>query len=171
MCSGLSSKPGYSCTIEQLGDFMTQPESVSGQRLVFLFDLALEHRQGMQRASPGRGELGEYLSSGEGSAFGPRLNGIVRWDLFQEEDPFCRRANLRGFIKTDDAARIEFDALGYYKHMAQAQPTLWNAVAAVRFETDARQYTWLNAVLGLWHGEFDMGSLRHDYRVYAQGSG
>ena len=39
-------------------------------------------------------------------------------------------------------------------------------VEALQFETTAETYTWLNTVLAVWDGEFDMTTYRHRYHVY-----
>jgi hypothetical protein len=49
-----------------------------------------------------------------------------------------------------------------------ARPTEWVATASVNFKTDAGRYSWLNTVLALSQGTFDMGNFRHSYRFFSQ---
>jgi len=142
--------------------------STETTRLEHLFDMELEYRQGMKPVYSDRGKLGEYLGSGEGAIFGPKINGIVRWDLYEEEDQRLCGSNLRGMFKTDDGATIKFDSVGFFLRPDRSLPTRWLTSASVNFATDDPLYRWLNDVLGIWHGVFDMGTYRHSYRVFAQ---
>lgn len=137
-------------------------------RLEHLFDMELEYRQGMHRVFPDKGKIGEYLGSGEGSVFGPKVNGVVRWDLFEEENDFICGSNLRGILKTDDGFEISFDSIGHFMKPDRDRPTRWVTSASVHFQTDARRYAFLNDNLALWHGEMDMGTFRHSYKVFLQ---
>lgn len=147
---------------------MPDKESKPGTHLEHLFDMELEYRQGMARVLTDRGKLGEYLGSGEGAVFGSNVNGIVLWDLFEEQGEFLCGSNLRGVIKTDDGAQISFDSIGYFMRPEIARPTEWVATASVNLRTDAPRYSWLNTVLVVLQGTFDMGNYRHSYRLFTQ---
>lgn len=147
---------------------MPSKESDPGSHLQHLCNMELENRQGIARAIPDRGRLGEYLGSGEGAVFGQAINGIVHWDLFQEPGEFVCGSNLRGIIKVDDGSLITFDALGHLMRPDIAKPTEWVMTASIYFETDAQHYSWLNNVLAVLQGGFDMGAFRHSYVVYSQ---
>ncbi len=147
---------------------MQDSERLPGMHLEHLFDMELEYRQGMAKVFPDSGKLGDYLGSGEGAVFGSKINGVVRWDLFEEQGEILCGSNLRGTITTDDASQITFDSVGYFMRPDMSRPTYWVASASVHFQTEAGPYSWLNDDLSLWHGVFDMGTFRHSYRVFSQ---
>ena len=118
---------------------MENTESSPGTHLEHLFDMELEYRQGQARENLEGGKIGDYLGSGEGSVFGLTVNGVVRWDLFREEDEFLCGYNLRGLIETDDNSQIQFDSVGYFMRPDLSRPTEWIATAAVNFKTDSIQ--------------------------------
>ena len=138
--------------------------------LEHLCDVELENQQGRRRVLPGKGRIGEHLASGEGAVFGPVLNGIVNWDLLQEAGEHHCGFNILGEIKTDDRARILFDTLGYMTREDGENIARWSLTGSVVFDTDARQYLWMNDIVGVWQGLYDMGAFRHSYRIYTQRS-
>ena len=147
---------------------MTDKQISIGTHLEHLMDMALENSQGVGRVVADRARIGDFLAAGEGAVFGPRVNGIVRWDLYQDQGEFTCGSNMRGIIKTDDGAQIEFEALGYMLKANRAQPMVWYTTASMRFETEAHSYSWIKDVLGVLQGKFDMGINSHSYRVFAQ---
>ncbi len=52
-------------------------------------------------------------------------------------------------------------------HSRPASGTVWTLWAAL-FETDDGRYAWLGERSALWHGEPDIGTHRHRYRVFGQ---
>jgi hypothetical protein len=118
-----------------------------------------------------KGKVGEYLVSGEGAVFGANLNGYVQWDLTQEVDDLRCGFTLMGEIVTDDRARIRFDALGFMKRGESdgvIMPSRYEMTGSVYFETESSKYLWMNKVLGVLQGYYDMASFRHSYRIYTQ---
>jgi hypothetical protein len=112
-------------------------------------------------------KIGELIGSGNGTVKGLRIQGTVRWDLFEEQgETFCA-SNLRGAIETNNGAEIQFDTLGFFMKPDKSKPNEWITSAGVRFDTADRRYEWLKAVLAVWQGEFDMETYRHHYRVYS----
>lgn len=143
-------------------------ESPAGQRLEHLCDVELENQQGKKPVISRKGKLGEYLVSGEGAVFGANLNGYVQWDLTQEiADDRCG-FSLMGEIVTEDRASIRFDTLGFIKRGVGDEPSRYQLTGSVLFQTGSNKYGWLNDVLGVWQGFYDMGSFRHSYRIYIQ---
>jgi len=132
-----------------------------------LFEMELIYKQGLPSISSAESRLGEYIGSGEGEVIGPRIQGTVRWDLFESQGENLCQSNLRGAIETHDGERIEFDSLGYFMRTDLSNPNQWITSAAVTFKTTAGQYIWLNDLLATLHGEFDMDASRHRYQVYA----
>jgi hypothetical protein len=133
-----------------------------------LFEIRLEYREGKPPVSPSEGKVGEYLGSGEGTVNGTNVSGTVHWTLFEAQRETLCESNLFGVIETDDGAQISFDTMGFFMRPEQANPNRWITSAAVSFNTTDGRYEWLNAVLGVWEGELDMGTYRHHYQVYAR---
>jgi hypothetical protein len=149
---------------------MPESELSPGANLEHLFDMELENRQGMSPVLADRGKLGDYLSSGEGSVFGPNISGEVLWDLFQEQGEVVCGSNLRGIIKSDDGSQIGFESVGYMKRPDMTKPTVWLTTASFKLETEAIHLAWMNDKLAILQGKFDMASNRHSYRIYVQKS-
>ncbi len=138
---------------------MSQPD------LEHLFDLNLIYKEDQPPVSLD-GKVGEYVGSGEGRASGQKLNGHVRWSLFEAPEGLVCPSNLFGVITTEDGAEIRFDSMGFFRRPNDAA-SVWQVAAVVRFETQAPHYAWLRPLLGVWQGRFDMASYLHDYQVYA----
>ena len=147
---------------------MSNNERSTGTHLELLMDMELENVQGAGRTSQAQAKMGDFLAGGEGAVFGPRINGIVLWELFQEQGEFVCGSNLRGSIKTDDGFQISFDSIGNMVRPDLAKPTFWFTTASVTFTSDSGPYQWLNNTLGVLQGRYDMGSNRHSYRIFAQ---
>jgi len=147
---------------------MPEQETSPGAHLEHLFDMELENRQGMSRVIADMGKFGDYFCSGEGAVFGPQINGVVLWDLFQEQGENVCGSNLRGIIKSDDGSQITFESVGFMIRPDITKPTDWFTTASFKLETDALHLAWMNNTLAILQGKFDMGSNRHSYRIYAQ---
>lgn len=132
-----------------------------------LFEAKLRYRREMPRVTSSGGSVGEYLGSGDGTLEGPKIRGTVRWDFFEEQGETLCRSGLVGVIETDDKVRIPFESIGFFLRPDKSRPDRWISSAAVRFDAQGERYGWLNAVLVVWEGEFDMGTYRHRYRAYA----
>jgi hypothetical protein len=132
-----------------------------------LFEARLQYQPGMAAITSPEGRSGDYLGSGDGTVNGPRLRGRVRWDLYEKVGPLRCETIFTGIVDTEDGAQIRFDAKGYGMVPDQAAPHIWHMVDALQFETTDEPYTWLNTVLAVWDGEFDMTTGRHRYHVYA----
>lgn len=137
-----------------------------GTALNPLFDIELDYIEGMKPVMD-QGKVGTLIGSGRGRLLGPSLYGDVAWTLFEAQGHGACESNLVGKIQTDDGAGIEFDSMGFFLRREGPAAHKWVASAAVKFETRDPRYGWLNEVLGLWHGEFDMQTHRHRYRVWA----
>ena len=140
---------------------------VPEQRLQPLFEVKLSYVEGKPAVSMD-GKVGEYLGSGEGTVAGGRLNGAVHWTLFEAQRKTACESNLFGIITTEDGAEIRFDTMGFFRRPYKDKPHLWVTSAAVSFETDDERYAWLNPILGVWEGTFDMSSYEHHYQAYAR---
>lgn len=130
-----------------------------------LFEIELQYKPEMAPVSPATGKIGEYIGSGEGCAKG-KVRGTVHWDLFEKQEDVICESNLRGLIETQDGATILFDTLGFFRRPDKPGDQTWVNAAAVRFETADERYAWLNTLIGIWQGVFDMGTYRHQYQVY-----
>lgn len=147
---------------------MSDNERSTGTHLELLMDMELENTQGADRTIQTQAKIGEFLAVGEGAVFGPHINGIVLWELYQEQGEFVCGSNLRGSIKTDDGSQISFDSIGNMIRPDIARPTFWFTTASVTFTSDSGPHKWLNNSLGVLQGRYDMGSNRHSYRIFAQ---
>ncbi|MCI0710771.1 MAG: DUF3237 domain-containing protein [Chloroflexi bacterium] len=133
--------------------------------LEHLFDAAMMYRGKAAITSP-EGKVGEYIGSGDGKVSG-RINGIIHWDLYEAMDDGVCLTNFAGRIQTEDGAIIHFDARGHGKVVNPQKPNDWVMVYGVKFNTEDERYDWLNAMLGVWEGEFSMEDYKHNYRIYA----
>lgn len=134
--------------------------------LKHLFDIVLLYQEGKMPVSI-EGKIGEYIGSGEGIVSGPKLNGKVHWTLFEAQTPTICQSNLFGLITTDDGATIEFDSMGVFMVPDKKSPHRWHTSAGVSFQTDNDRYSWLNPILAVWDGEFDMKAHQHKYQVFS----
>ena len=108
---------------------------------------------------------GELLGSGDGVVRGATLQGRVHWSLFEVQGPICE-TNIVGVITTDEGAQLEFETRGYGVVPDPNQSNLWDMPAVAKFRTESPTYQWLNAILALWEGTFDMHTGVHSYQAY-----
>ncbi|MCI0407632.1 MAG: hypothetical protein L0191_03545 [Acidobacteria bacterium] len=130
-----------------------------------LFDLELEHTGKAELAPQGPKE-GTLVGAGEGKVLGPRVKGKLRWTLYENSTNDGCTMQLPGEIVTEDGDRVSFEGQGHAVVPNQGEPSKWKVGGAFRFHTADRRYEWLNAVLALWVGEFDMSTGRARYRLY-----
>ena len=136
-------------------------------RLEPLFDLTLQYRPEMTPVVPSQGREGTLLGSGDGRVEGPRLRGAVRWSIFEVTGAERCKVNLVGTIQTAEGS-VKFDAVGFGIVGDPRLPNLWHMNAAVQFSTDPESpHAWLNPLLAVWDGRFDMRTGQHAYRAYA----
>ncbi len=137
-----------------------------------LFDMTLQYRPEMAPVASSQGREGTLLGSGDGRVEGPRLRGAVRWSIFEVTGAERCKVNLVGSIQTEDGRSVEFDAVGFGIVGDPRLPNRWHMNAAVRFSTEPQgRYAWLNPLLAVWDGRFDMQTGQHAYRAYAATSG
>lgn len=121
--------------------------------------------QGKSSADLPAGKLGVYLGGGNGLFDGEKLNGDVRWHLFEnQDDPVCD-AHFVGEIGVANGDNILFEMLGYFRRMDQT--AIWRLVSATSFRTANGTYACFDRVIGMAIGTFDMNRYRHDYRLFA----
>lgn len=138
-------------------------------RMKHLFDVELRYAEGVQAAPLGETQ-GRLVGGGTGTVKGARIRGTVRWSNFERTvaEGVCT-LQIPAEIRTDDGAEIEFEALGHALVPDKKQPSKWTNAMTLRFQTDDARYRWLNAMLGVWEGEFDMQTLISTGRVYVRG--
>ena len=146
--------PGYQMTISN--------------ELNLLFEMTLQYQAGMAAVTSPEGKIGQYLGSGDGVANGETVWGRVRWDLYEVVGETHCQTNFAGIIETEGGGQIHFEAKGFGMTPDPSKPHEWRMASAVQFNTVDKPYEWLNTILGLWDGQFDMKSYRHYYRVYAR---
>jgi hypothetical protein len=147
---------------------MTTSNISQNQGLEPLFEIELQYREGLEAITSPEGKLGEYLGSGDGTVRGAKLQGMIRWDLYEKLSETRCQTNFAGVIETNDGAQIQYDAKGFGMVTDKSKPNEWHMTYAVQFDTKDERYEWLNTTLGLWDGEFDMATYRHHYQVYAK---
>jgi hypothetical protein len=131
--------------------------------LEHLFDAELEYRPGMSRIA-GDGE-GQLIGSGDGVIRGERLDGTLRWTLFERPGELVCPMNPVLAITTGDGAEVRVEGRGYARR-DRPEDRLWRVAATLRFETGDERYAWLNGRLAVWEGEFDAKEERARYRAY-----
>ncbi len=137
-------------------------------RLEPFFELSLQYRPEMAPVVPSQGREGTLLGSGDGRVEGPRLRGAVRWSIFEVTGAERCKVNLVGTIQAEDGRNVTFDAVGFGIVGDPRLPTRWHMNAAVQFSTDPDgPHAWLNQLLAVWDGRFEMGTGQHVYRAYA----
>ncbi len=133
-----------------------------------LFDLSLQYRPEMPPVVPSRGREGTLLGSGDGRVEGPRLHGAVRWSIFEVTGRERCKVNLVGTIQADDGREVTFDAVGFGIVGDPRLPNRWHLNAAVQFRTERDSpHAWLNQLLAVWDGYFEMRTGQHAYHAYA----
>jgi hypothetical protein len=131
--------------------------------LEHLFDAELQYRPGMSPiVSEGDGQL---IGSGDGVVRGERLDGSLRWTLYEQPGAFVCQMNPVLAIFTGDGAELRADGRGYGRR-DRPDDGLWRVAATLLFETDDERYAWLDRRLAVWEGEFDADAERARYRAY-----
>jgi len=133
--------------------------------LEHLFDAELEYRPGMAPLA-GHGE-GQLIGSGDGSVYGQRVRGTLRWTLFEEPGELVCAMNPTLAIHTEDGASISIEGRGY-GHRASRTDQLWRVAATLLFSAGEQGYAWLDGALGVWEGEFDAEQASARYRAFVQ---
>jgi len=140
-------------------------EGAGAMPLAQLFDAELQYRADMAAVVSPEGRTGRLLGSGDGHISGPRITGRIRWSIFEEQGAGECKTNIAGFIETDDGSRIGIETRGFGVVPDPARPNQWRMNAAIQFKAGGK-YAWLQSVLAVWHGSFDMDTGRHSYHAY-----
>jgi hypothetical protein len=140
----------------------------NGPRLEHLFSVELQYRGPIELAPFGEKD-GRLVGGGDGTVEGAKVKGTLRWSNFERthEDGVCT-LQIPAVIETHDGAQIRFEARGHALQPDKARPHRWSETAALRFHTEDSRYQWLNTILAVWEGEFDMKAGRARARVYAR---
>ena len=145
---------------------MTCSNEVQVRHLEHLFDLELQYRQELNPVTSPEGKIGQYIGSGDGTVNGPKIQGTIRWDLYEDIGERVCQTNFVGIIDTDDSARIQFETKGFGMVPDPSKPNDWVMSYAVRFDTGDSRYEWLNNALALLDGEFSTETYVHHYRAF-----
>lgn len=130
-----------------------------------LFGVELQYQPRMQPVILTKGRVGQYLGSGDGIIYGSKIQGTVRWDLFEKQGDTLCEVNMTGIIKTQDGASLQFNSLGFFLRPPNGI-TLWRLSASLKLETSDEPYLWINHQLAMWEGELDLNTYRHRYQAY-----
>lgn len=122
-----------------------------------LFDVELVYDPNAEAVEEGDGSLFAYIGSGGGSVSGPRVEGELRWSLYEEQTELVCRARRTGAIETTDGATIEIEELGYFGREDDSTQ-LWHFAGGVRFKTDDERYRWLMKRPAVLEGSMDLST-------------
>ena len=142
---------------------------------VFLF--TMRARLDSARQDIGRTPRGyrTIVRVSEGVFEGPRLQGVITpgardWALMREDG--VMEVDVRLTLKTDDAALIYVTYDGLVRKGKQAFAQRSRGITpdpgeiyfrtALRFETSAERYSWLNTVLAIGVGRLRPGEVQYD---------
>ena len=135
-----------------------------------LFDVQLQYKPNMTTVTSAEGRIGKRLGGGNGTINGSKIKGSVRWDIYEKGGVVAGenrcQTNITGVMETKNGAQIQFDSTGFGMVPDSSQPNKWSMAAALNFNTSDERYTWLNSVLAVWSGEFDMETGQHRYQAY-----
>lgn len=130
-----------------------------------LFGVELQYQAGMQPVTLSKGRVGQYLGSGDGILNGSKIQGTIRWDLFEKQGDTLCEVNMVGIIETQDGASLQFDSIGFFLRPPNSTD-LWKLSAALKLETSDEPYLWVNRQLAMWEGELDLNTYQHRYQAY-----
>lgn len=150
---------------------MSEQRGGKGERLEEPLELDLHFRWKMVAVTSREAGEGEYVGSGEGTIRGARIEGTVRWDLFERRENGLCRSNLTGTVTTVDGAQVRLDSRGFFIQPDESDPIRWITAASVHFVTADPRYEWLNRRLAVWEGDFNMDTFRHQYHVLLLAAG
>lgn len=133
--------------------------------LAQLFYAELQYRPEMAAVVSAEGRTGRLLGSGDGEISGPRIKGRIRWSIFEDQGAGECKTNIAGFIETDDGGRIGIETRGFGVVPDPARPSHWKMSAAIQFKAEGK-YAWMQSVLAVWDGSFDMDTGHHSYHAF-----
>jgi hypothetical protein len=107
-----------------------------------------------------------------GTVKGSKINGTIQWSNYENtvRQGLCK-LQIPGRIATDDGTVLEFEARGMAMISDKSHPSKWLASGVLYFQVNKgkdERYNWLNNILAIFEGEFDMETARAVYRVYSQ---
>lgn len=131
-----------------------------------LFDGELLYDPDAEHLEAGDSSPFAYIGSGGGTVRGPKLEGELRWSLFEEQSDLVCRARRTGVIETTDGATIELEELGYFGRKDETT-SLWRFAGGVRFKTSDERYAWLMEHPAVVESEMDLSTGRGQLSVRA----
>jgi hypothetical protein len=103
----------------------------------------------------------QLYGGGDGRVEGERITGTVEWlnaPTFRKDGVLV--PNVRGLIRTEDGARVRYETQGYSYPVPDRPPNLRSIVASVRFYSKAKNYQWVNTLVGMEEGIIDVATGR-----------
>lgn len=136
--------------------------------LEHLFDAELTYRAELAPLAE-HGER-QLIGSGDGSVSGPRVQGALRWTLFDGGGELVCTMNPILAVSTEDGAGIAVEGRGYAHRASRVSRVsqVWRVAATLLFSVNDKSYAWLDGTLGIWEGEFDAGQHSARYRAFVQ---
>ena len=129
-----------------------------------LFAAELQYDPTVKPVVAETGRSGKLIGSGKGTIHGAKLNGTIRWSLFEVLRENACDMNIVGYITPSNGSEILLDAKGYGKTDNKEQ-NKWKVAAKIHFETDNDRYSWLSQMAAKWVGEFDEETGRASYKA------
>ncbi len=111
------------------------------------------------------GDDGIAYGEGTGTALGPRLAGTLRWHNYPRlrgDGVLC--PDVRGFLETDDGAKIVFTMQGYALEVGVSGRRA--ATTSLLFTTDEPEYAWLNSAYAVAEAAVDYRTSALRVRAY-----
>lgn len=114
-------------------------------RLDYLCDLQITLNESQAMVKPYGGEEGSLFALGSGIVEGKRLRGTVRCvNHARRRSDGVMLPDLHGVITTGETVAILFHIQGLTPWLQTPDGTKGNIVSWISFETDAKEYHWLN---------------------------
>ncbi len=129
-----------------------------------LFAAELQHDPNMKAVVAETGRSGKLVGSGKGTINGAKLNGTIRWSVFEVLKERTCEINIVGYMNTSDGSEIFLDAKGHGK-TDNEEPNKWKVTSEVHFKTADEPYAWLNQTAAKWVGEFDEETGHASYKA------
>ncbi|MEW5975827.1 MAG: hypothetical protein AB1898_08470 [Acidobacteriota bacterium] len=135
-----------------------------GDHMEHLFGATLKHTDKAD-ISPNSPIEGALTGGGEGTVRG-QLNGRIRCSLYENSTRQSCTMQIPGQILTEDSATISFQGQEHAIVPDSKLPSPWKVGGAFRSQTEDKRYVWLNSILALWVGDFNMDSVEAHHRFY-----
>ena|SRR5438445_7076758 len=146
---------------------MTKEDEFQNNHLEHVFDMNLQYSEKAVECAPIGLTEGRIIGSGDGFVEGPDIKGTIRWSNYENtvREGLCK-LQIPGTIKTSDGEEMLFEARGIAAILDKSQSSKWSAAGVFHFDTGSKKYKWLNTVLAVYEGEFNIEAGHAKYHAY-----